>query len=304
VSWLAERAEFVRCASEDDRFDDLLSRASALVVRTYTEVGRELLDRAPNLRVVGRAGVGLDSIDLDACAERGVRVVYTPDANSIAVVELVVAFMFDALRPRLFLDGALPKDEWKSLRAEQLAERQLSQVTLGILGFGRIGSRLAQSVRGLVGRVIYHDVREIAPDGRAAAEPVSAEQLYEQSDVLSIHVDSRRANRHAVGEAQLALMRENSVLINASRGFVLDHTALALRLSATPTMRAMLDVHEPEPIAADNPLLMLGNAYLSPHIAAATTLAHANMSRVVEDVWSVLEGGTPRYEAIPGDIIR
>ncbi len=304
AAWLAERAEFVRCAPEDDGFDELLARASALLVRTYTDVGPELLDRAPALRVVGRAGVGLDNIDLDACAERGVRVVYTPDANSVAVVELVVAFLFDALRPRVFLDTALPRDQWKSLRTELLAPTQLSEITLGILGFGRIGSRLARSTRGLVGRVIYHDLRTIPEGDRAGAEPVSAEQLYARSDALSIHIDSRRANRHAIGSAQLALMRGDSVLINASRGFVLDHAALAEKLRATPTMRAMLDVHDPEPITSDNPLLGLDNAHLSPHIAASTALAHANMSRVVEDVWRVLRGEMPLDEAIRGDIIR
>lgn len=304
AAWMAQRAELVQAEHGTHAFDDAIARASALVVRTYTAVDRALLDRAPNLKVVGRAGVGLENIDIDACAERGVRVVYTPDANSVAVVELVVAFLLDALRPRVFLDAALPKGEWKALRAELLAEKQLSQITLGILGFGRIGSRLARSVSGLVGRVIYTDLRTIDEGSRCGALPVSVEDLFAQSDAVSVHIDHRAANRHAVGARLLGLMRDDALLINASRGFVVDHAALADRLRERPTMRAMLDVHDPEPIAPGNPLLGLPNAFLSPHIAAATRLAHSNMSRVVEDVWRVLEGEAPEWEMRAEDMIR
>lgn len=303
-AWLAERATLERVSSDEPSFDARLSDADALVIRTYTRVDAALLAKAPKLKVVGRAGVGLDNVDLDACAERGVRVVYTPDANSIAVVELVVAYLLDGLRPRLFIEHPLPAGEWKTLRSELMAEKQLSEITLGILGFGRIGSRLARSVRGLVGRVIYHDLREIPAEARAGAEPVDARAIFEQSDALSLHVDSRAANRRLVGAGSLALMKGDAILINAARGFIVDHAALADRLRAAPGMRAMLDVHEPEPISPDNPLLGLPNAHLSPHIAAATRRAHANMSRVVEDVWAVLEGREPAYEARREDIIR
>lgn len=301
--WLDERAGLVRCDTEDERFFEYLLEARALVVRTYTRIDEQLLARAPKLEVVGRAGVGLDNIDLEACARRGVRVVHTPDANSVAVVELVLAFVFDALRPRVFLDRAIPTEEWKSLRNELLAPRQLSESTLGIMGLGRIGSRLARAAAPLFARVIYRDLREIPVDQRHGAEPVTDEALFAESDVLSVHIDSRASNRHAVGAFRLERMKPEAVLINASRGFVLDHAALARRLRTEPRMSALLDVHDPEPIDVGNPLLGLANAHLSPHIAASTALAHENMSRVVEDVWRVMKGETPVYEARAEDMI-
>ena len=145
AQWLAERATLVECPfSDTDRLRQLLPNAHALLVRTYTRVDAHLLDLAPNLRVVARAGVGLENIDIPACTARNVRVVSTPDANSSAVAELVFAVLLDAVRPRLFLDAPVPPDRWASLRAELIGQRQLEDLTLGVLGLGRVGSRVAR----------------------------------------------------------------------------------------------------------------------------------------------------------------
>lgn len=296
-AWLAERCEVVACAPEDEGFGALLSRAEGLVIRTYTRVDGALLERAPKLRVVGRAGVGLDNVDLEACRGAGVMVVSTPDANTRAVVELVTAFMLDAWRPRVFLEQSLGLAEWKSLRADLVGERQLAGSALGILGLGRIGRAMARIGAALDMRVIYHDVEFIVEQGRNGAEPVELDALLAQSDVLTVHIDHRASNRGFIDGAKLARMKEDALLINTSRGFAVDAAALACWLEERPMAQAVLDVHEPEPFGDGHPLLGIANAYLTPHIGAATAPAHRNMSWVVRDVWRVLNGEAPEYPA-------
>lgn len=299
AAWLAERAEVVRVAP-DGLFAaaDLLSRADGLIVRTYTRVDEPLLARMPRLKVAGRAGVGLDNFDLEACRRRGVRVVYTPDANGDAVAELVFALIFDQIRPRARLDRALPMAEWNELRRGLTAGRQLCDLTVGVYGMGRIGQRIARIAGAFRARVLYHDLVEIEESKRWGARPVPREEILSQSDLVTVHIDNRPSNRHHFSDELFAKMRADVLFINASRGFVVDHAALARFLKRSPAARAVLDVHDPEPIAADNPLLGLSNAVLTPHIAAATARAHANMSAVVHDVWRVLSGETPEHAAV------
>lgn len=290
AAWLGERCELVRCSSGDKRFLELLERAEGLVIRTYTLVNRAFLEGAPRLKVIGRAGVGLDNVDVAACQERGIKVFNTPDANTTAVVEYVVGLMLDATRPRLFLQSAVEMERWKELRQELKARRQLRQLTLGIWGLGRIGKRLARVAGALDMRVIYHDVLEIAPEERWGAEPVGREELCELADVLSVHVDGRASNRGLVGTDALGRCKSDVIFINTSRGFVVDNHALADFMLGHPAACAMLDVHDPEPFDGTYPLLEIDNVHLAPHIASATVLANENMSWVVKDVWRVLSG--------------
>lgn len=288
LAWLGARAEVVHARPGTPEFAAHAPRALGLVVRTYTRVDDALLASMPALRVVGRAGVGLDNIDLDACAARGVAVEHTPDANTEAVVEFVTASMLDAVRPRGYLDRAIDQHEWDELRADLVAPRQLAGSTLGIYGFGRIGSRVARVGAALGMRVVYHDVREIEPETRGDAEPVGLETLLAESDVLTVHVDGRATNRGLVGPGAFRRMREDVVFINTSRGFVVDAEACADFMRARPEACAMLDVHEPEPLPVDHPLLMMENVYLTPHIASATSGAKDAMSWVVRGVWAAM----------------
>lgn len=290
VEWLRERAEVDEIAHGEGGFEAALGRADALVVRTYVCVDRAMLERGPRLRVVGRAGVGLDNIDLDACAARGVRVVHTPGANTRAVVEFVMAEILDALRPRVAVDRALSRAEWAAARAAAIAPREVGELTLGILGLGRIGSAVARAADGFGMRVIYHDIREIPPGERHGAVAVAMEELLSKADILSVHVDGRASNRGLVGAATLAGLRRSALLINTSRGFVVDAPALAawLRAHEAAGARAVLDVHESEPFGAEHALLGLGNARLTPHIASATAGAKRAMSWVVRGVWEAL----------------
>ncbi|MFT5424818.1 MAG: phosphoglycerate dehydrogenase-like enzyme [Phycisphaerales bacterium] len=303
-AWLCDRCELVRCPQDDaEKFEALLARAQALIVRSYTRVDAALLSGAPHLRVVARAGVGLDNIDLPACNDRGIAVVHTPEANADAVCELFWATVFDVIRPRLYLDKPLSRPRWEQTRAELIAPRSLAGHTLGVLGLGRVGSRVAAVGTALGMRVLYHDVKEIDESARAGANPasgahpVSFDELLDRSDVLTLHVDGRPANRHLLGPRELARLRADVVLVNMARGFVIDPVALADFAINNHASHSILDVHEPEPFGEQYPLLDIPNVRLLPHIGAATADAKRNMSWVVRDVWRVLQGEAPHHAA-------
>jgi phosphoglycerate dehydrogenase-like enzyme len=302
ATWLSERAkqtggQLVRCATDDPKFSDLLLQASALVVRTYTRVDAALLARAPRLKVVGRAGVGLDRIDVAACNAAGVRVVHTPDANTQAVAEYVFALLLDATRPRLTLADAIDQRAWNALRAQLLAPNQLSELRLGILGLGRVGKRVARIASGFGMDTLFHDIAPVEAHAAHGARSVSLDELLATSDILTLHIDARESNRRFCNAEFWKQCKPTVLIINTARGLIIDDLALAAFLRDNPSAKALLDVHDPEPFPANYPLAALENAHLSPHIAAATAAAHMNMSWVVRDIWAVLMGGEVMHEA-------
>jgi phosphoglycerate dehydrogenase-like enzyme len=298
LDWLRQHADVVEIRADDPAFDAQLAAAEGLSVRTYTKVNDALLARAPRLKVVGRGGVGLENIDVAACRRRGVEVVYTPDANTLAVGDFVFGAMLQLLRPwAAFREHAYAPEEFKRLR-NTLRGRQLNELTLGILGLGRVGRRVATIGAGGFGmRVIYNDLLQPTAPLPFTATSVDKPTLYREADVLSIHVDMRPGNEHLVGRAQLAQMKPDAIVINTSRGEVLDAAALAEAIRSKRIAGAMLDVFDPEPPAADFPLLGLENVILTPHMAARTYSAIENMSWVVRDIAEVLNGRPPKYPA-------
>lgn len=298
AAWLSERCELVVISPDDESFADRARNAQGLLVRTYTNVNGDFLDVFPDLKVVGRAGVGVDNIDLPACEERGIRVVYTPESNTQSVVEYVTCLLCDGLRPRIELEGIVSGPEWNSLRATVCADKQMNELTLGILGLGRIGRRVAEVARAIGFRVIYHDLLNIPEHDRHGATPVGLDELLRQSDVLTIHIDGRPSNHGFLDRRKIAMLQDHAFLINASRGFVIEEYDLAEWLTAHPGAQASLDVHAREPIDEDNPLLLVKNARLLPHLASRTRTGLTNMSWVVRDVWKVISGEEPRHDAV------
>jgi phosphoglycerate dehydrogenase-like enzyme len=189
-------------------------------------------------------------------------------------------------------------DEFKRVRA-QLRGRQLDEMTLGVLGMGRVGRRVGHIAAGGFGmRVIYNDLLDVSALLDFPARPVDKSTLYRECDVLSIHVDMRAGNENLVGAPQLAMMKPSAILINASRGEVLDARALAEAIREKRLAAAALDVYAPEPPPADFPLLGLPNVLLTPHLASRTWTATQNMSWVVRDVVAVLQGKEPQWAAV------
>jgi phosphoglycerate dehydrogenase-like enzyme len=301
LRWLRERARVIEVAEDDPSFPQHLATAEGLVVRTYTRVNDALLSRAPRLKVVGRGGVGLENIDVPACRRRGVQVVYTPDANTVAVADFVFGYLLQLLRPwGFFRDRVYEPKEFRRIR-DTVRGRQLNELTLGILGMGRVGRRVGHvAANGFGMRVIYNDLIDFEARGDPPAfpaTPVDKEALYRESDVLSLHVTMLPGNENLVGREQLALMKRDAVLINTARGEVLDAHALADALRAKRLAAAAIDVFHPEPPKADFPLLGLDNVLLTPHLAARTYTAIESMSWVVRDVVEVLAGRPPKFPA-------
>jgi phosphoglycerate dehydrogenase-like enzyme len=297
LDWLKQQAHVLETPSSSPNFAAHLASADGLIVRTYTRVDAAFLAGAPRLKVVGRGGVGLENIDIPACRQRGIEVVFTPDANTRAVGDFVFGQILQLIRPWCFFkERAYEPEEFKRIR-EEVRGRQLDELTLGILGMGRIGRRVGRIATGFGMRILYNDLRDVAAELDFPAIPVEKETLYREADILTIHVDMRPGNHNLVGAPQLALMKPSSILVNTSRGQVLDATALAAALRQNRLYGAALDVFAPEPPAADFPLLGLDRVLLTPHLASRTGSAAENMSWVVRDVVTVLRGEKPTYPA-------
>lgn len=300
AAWLGEHAQVVWAGLETDELARRLPEADGLVVRTYTQVDGGLLDRAPRLKVIGRAGVGLDNFDLEACRSRGVAVVYTPDANTQAVVEYVFGLILDRYRPRTDLPADAGAEQFHALRKTEVG-RQIDQMTLGILGFGRIGKRVGQVARAVGMNLKVCDLLPEAELRKAVDYPfefVDHQTLLHESEIVTVHVDGRRENRHLLDAELLKYLRPDAMLLNAARGMLVDPAALADWAKSHPAGSIVLDVHDPEPPRPDDPLMGIRNVRLLPHLASRTYEALANMSWVVRDVVRVLQGEAPRYPAV------
>ncbi len=299
LAWLKEQVDVREVMYDDPAFDAHLAVADGLVIRTYTKVTPPFLAKAPKLKVVGRGGVGIENIDVKACRARGIEVVYTPDANTLAVGDYIFGYIQQLIRPwNFFKEKVYTPAEFKKIRAT-VRGRQLNEMTIGILGMGRVGKRVGNiAANGYGMKVIYNDVLDIQPSDLAfAATGVNKEALFRHSDILTIHVTMLPGNENMVGRDQLALMKPDAIVLNTSRGEVLDARALADAIRGHRLAGAAIDVYWPEPPQADFPLVGLDNVLLTPHLAARTGTALENMSWVVRDVVAVLQGQTPKHPA-------
>lgn len=296
LEWLSTRAQVIHPASTLISAEEL-EAADALIVRTYTRVDSTLLDRAPNLRVIARAGVGLDNIDLDACRARDIPVVHTPNANTEAVVEYVMSMLLGALRPIAQLDHQIDPSQWGALRDDAISPGTCVGASLGIIGMGRIGQRVARCAAALAMHTTFHDLIEIDPADRHGASSNDLESIARESHAITIHIDGREENRNIIDQSFFDHLRDDVVLINASRGMVMDTRAAIRFAQSHPDAKLILDVHDPEPIPMESLLWSLPNVTLTPHIAAGTRQAKEEMSWVVRDVVRVLNGEAPRFPA-------
>ncbi len=277
--------------------------ADALVVRTYSQLTARVIEvarKGGRLKVIGRAGVGVDNIDVRAAAKAGIPVVHTPAACTDAVADLTVGLIIAVQRRIVDFDHRIRQGAFASLRGEGKLMPELQHQTLGVIGMGRIGRAVSRRLRDGFGmRVIYHDIREIGYLPFAAASMPSHEAVYAEADVVTMHVPLTRMTRGMINAKALASFKEGSVLINTSRGPVVDAAPLAAALREGRLIGAAIDVFDPEPPPPDHPLLSAPNCVLTPHIASRSKEGLAAMNDVVDDIAAVLAGKPPRYVADP-----
>jgi (S)-sulfolactate dehydrogenase len=253
-----------------------------LIVRNRTQVDASLLAGAPRLKVVGRLGVGLDNIDLPACEARRIDVIPATGANARSVAEYVIGAALLLRRQAYGASAAVAAGEWP--RAALAQGRELSGSTLGVVGFGSIGRLVAELAHRLGMHVIGHDAA-IAPDSSSWAEqhtaPRPLDDLLRASDIVSLHVPLTEGTRRLLDARRLSLMKRDAILINTSRGGIVDEAVLAAALRGGTLGGAALDVFEREPLPAANVLAGCPRLLLTPHIAGVTRESNARVSALV-----------------------
>jgi len=291
--------------SKDAKFTEALASAHGLIVRSATKVKAPMLDNAPALKVIGRAGVGVDNIDLVAATERGIAVLNAPAGNTVSAAELTMALILSMARRVAEADGAMRKGTWSKLQGVELRGR-----TLGLVGAGRIGGEVAKRCRAFGMDVIAYD--PYLTDERAAELQIQRAELHDvltKGDIISLHVPLTDATKGMIGKETLASMKKGAFLVNVARGGVVDEAALAESLASGHLAGAALDVYVNEPLEKDSPLLGAPNILLTPHLGASTSEAQELVaSEIAEAVRAALaEGDLARAlnaPAIGGEALR
>ncbi|HEY0305753.1 MAG TPA: phosphoglycerate dehydrogenase [Longimicrobiales bacterium] len=316
----AINAEGLEPLQQDGRFDLLekpglkgedlaraIEDADAVVVRSGTRITRDSLKYATRLKVIGRAGVGVDNIDVEAATEMGVAVLNAPSGNTISAAELTLALLLALVRKVPAADRSMRAGEWdrKSFNGVELYGK-----TLGLVGAGRIGSEVARRARAFGMRVVAYDPYLTAERASSLEiEQGTLEEVLRRADVITLHVPLTEATANLIAEKELALLKKTAVIVNAARGGVINEAALHAALSNKQIAGAAFDVFEEEPLPADNPLRSLPNVVLTPHLGAATAEAQQNVAiEIAEAVRAALiEGDFSRAvnaPAIGGEEMR
>jgi D-3-phosphoglycerate dehydrogenase len=266
-----------------------VSEAWALVVRSRTQVTASLLGNAPHLRVVARAGVGVDNVDLAAATERGIRVVNAPTAATLSVAELTVAFALLLVRSLYSPIQSTRAGGWhRGLHGGEIAGK-----TVGLIGYGRIGREVARRFRAFEARVIAHD--PLITRSSDDTPLVSLEELLARADLVSLHAALTPENHHLLNAERIGRMHPGAFVINVARGALIDETALAAALREGRLGGAALDVFETEP-PRGSPLLELPTVLPTPHLGASTPEAQARAGQqIVEEIHRLLRGERPLY---------
>ena len=279
----------VRTGLSEDELVDVIGDYDALVVRSGTKVVARVIAAAERLQVIGRAGVGIDNIDIDAATERGILVVNAPDGNTVAAAEHTIALLMSIARNVPQADASLRARRWER---KLLIGVEVAGKTLGVVGLGRIGREVSRRGRGLGMRVVAHDPYTSG----AVAATVGAElhdrldDVLAAADFLTVHVPLSPATRGLIGQRELALMKPSARVINVARGGVVDEGALLAALQEGRLAGAALDVFADEP-PFDNPLLGLANVVVTPHLGASTHEAQIAVSvDVARQVLDILAG--------------
>ena len=288
IELLKEHGFDVDVIQDKSRLTESLKNADGLIVRSATKVTKELLENAPKLKVVGRAGVGLDNIDRDACKERNIEVVNSPEGPTISVAEFTLGLIIASARQFSLGDTSLKNGVWAKKKIKGI---ELHGKTLGVIGTGAIGGTVVKYALALGMDVLGYDVY-IRDDLKALDRfrYVELEELIRESDVITLHVPLIPATKHMINKETLSQMKGGVIIVNAARGGIIDEEALLDALNSGKVKAAALDVYESEP--DPNPeLVKHPNVLATPHIGAVTFEAQEKNALItVKKVVEVLSG--------------
>ncbi|MCM8799762.1 MAG: phosphoglycerate dehydrogenase [Candidatus Omnitrophica bacterium] len=268
---------------------EIIKDYDALIVRSATKVTKEIIDSSKNLKVIGRAGVGLDNVDLESATQKGIIVMNTPAGNTISTAEHTFALILALSRNIPQANNSVKRGEWKR---SQFMGVELYNKVLGIIGLGRIGSEVAKRAQAFGMRVLAYDPylrREIAQ--QLGVEIVELRELLTESDYITVHTPLTEETKHIISDEEFALMKDGVRIINCARGGVIDEKALLNALKEKKVAGAALDVFEVEPPSKDSELLKLDNVIVSCHLGASTEEAQRNVAvEIAESVRDYLLG--------------
>ncbi|MBT3284780.1 D-glycerate dehydrogenase [Candidatus Bathyarchaeota archaeon] len=276
-------------------YDDKLEGVVAILVGTEP-INAGFLDKAPDLKLVARFGVGYDSVDVEECTQRGIMVTHTPEVLSSGVADHTWALILGYYKHIPYANSHV-RTRWAKREGAVPFGWDTEGKTLGILGLGRIGLEVLMRSRGFPMKVIYHDlIRKKKLEEKYGVEYVIFDKLLEKSDILTIHVDLNPSSRGIIGSEELEKMKTSSLIVNTSRGPVINESALVDALRNGKIAGAALDVFEKEPTPLDNTLLSMPNVLATPHIASASWETRKKMAiRSTGNVLSYLKGERPPH---------
>lgn len=279
--------------TEDD-LEEMIKPYAAVMITSQHSMTKRVIQAASKLRVIAKRGAIPENVDYDAAARNGVLVCWTPGVNYESVAEHTVMLMLSLAKRTVPLMQRLSQGSWREANA---GVRELFGKTLGIIGVGGIGRAVCRTLEGFRMRMLAYDPY-LTPEQKAetSIELCDLDELLVQSDYVTIHAALTEETRHIIGSRELSLMKSSAFLINTSRGGLIDEPALVDALKRSDIAGAGLDVFDPEPPAATNPLFELPNVVLTPHMAGWSDEAvYREQKEAVEEIRLVLEGKEPRY---------
>jgi (S)-sulfolactate dehydrogenase len=275
----------VKVGMKPDELEAVIGGYDGLAVRSATKVTAKVLEKATRLKVVGRAGVGVDNVDLDAATRRGVVVMNTPGGSSTTVAELALAMVLSLSRHVAAATASVKSGKWEK---KKFQGHELAGKTLGVVGIGNIGSVLVDRARALKMRAIAYDPFISADAARKlGVELVELDALWRESDVISLHVPITDKTRNLVNADVLSRVKKGAILVNCARGGIVDEKALAEALATGRLGGAAMDVFEKEPPPADHPLFKFENFVCTPHIGASTEEAQSAVAIAIAEQLAV-----------------
>jgi D-3-phosphoglycerate dehydrogenase len=270
----------IRNSETDGPVEDQIKGFDCIVVRSATKVTKGVIDAADTLKLVVRAGVGLDNVDLEAAKDKGVKVMNTPEAPTVSVAEMVIALMFALARKVTSADSSMKDERWEK---KKLKGTELWQKSVGIIGFGRIGCEVAKRARALDMEVLACDVVDIdVACVEYGAERTDTEDLLKRADYITLHVPLVPATKGLIGEKEFQIMKESAFLINTARGGVVDEQALLKALDENQIAGAALDVFEKEP-PVDWKLVRHPKLIATPHVSSSTSEAQVRVGELTAE---------------------